>query len=198
MDFPFLFVKYGPFLPTFPDDGMGNPCRNVEAITKNIWKERNCLHAGNFIFVVVDAVDEVFFFLPKGKEWKIDKIWGFGFGSSVFCYRLSLSFLSLSLSPSLSSPYTFFFEEREGRRFGYNWWCKCFDELCSVCVCGGGREGCLCVKFPVFLVFCHVERDHVNPLRAIHTWIRRTRRIRLHKKGGFPYVKYGNNWHVKG
>ena len=38
----------------------------------------------------------------------------------------------------------------------------------------------------------------LNPLRAIHTWIRRIRRIHLHKKGGFPYVKYGNNWHVKG
>ena len=25
----------------------------------------------------------------------------------------------------------------------------------------------------------------INPLRAIHTWIRRTRRIRLHKKGWF-------------
>ena len=72
-DFPFLFVKYGPFLPTFPDDDMGNPCRNVEVITKKFWKERNCLHTGNFIFVVVGAVDEVFF-LPKGKEWKMDKI----------------------------------------------------------------------------------------------------------------------------
>ena len=25
-DFPFLFVKYVPFLPAFPDDDMGNPC----------------------------------------------------------------------------------------------------------------------------------------------------------------------------
>ena len=29
------------------------------------------------------------------------------------------------------------------------------------------------------------QPERVNPLRAIHTWIRRTRRIRLHKKGWF-------------
>ena len=37
--------------------------------------------------------------------------------------------------------------------------------------CAGG-------KTPVWIV-------KLNPLRAIHTWIRRTRRIRLHKKGWF-------------
>ena len=39
MDFPFLFVKYGPFLLTFPDDDMGNPCRNVEVNTKKSGKK---------------------------------------------------------------------------------------------------------------------------------------------------------------
>ena len=124
---------------------MGNPCRNVEVITNKFWNERNCLQTGNFIFVVVGAVDEVFFFLPKGKEWKMDIIWAFGFGSSVFRCLLSLS-LSLSVCLSLSLlllPFLrhihFFLSKRErGGGLDIIDDAKFWRVVQCVCVWGGG------------------------------------------------------------
>ena len=91
----------------------------------------------------------------------MDKIWAFGFGSSFFCCLLSVSLclsLSLSLLPFLRHIH-FFCRRERGEEVWIQLMMQFFVELCSACVCVGGG-GCSCVrKFPVFLVFCHVERE---------------------------------------
>ena len=145
---------------------MGNPFRNVEVITKKFWKERNGLQTGNFIFVVVGAVDEVFFFYRKeenGKWTKFEPLASVLLSFVVFSlflfviflsFSLSLS-LSLSLSPSLSSPYTIFLLSKRERGGGLD----TIDDAklltsCAVCVGGGGGRGvCVSDSFLSFLFF---------------------------------------------
>ena len=148
---------------------MGNPCRNVEVIAKKFWKERNCLHTGNFISVAVGAVYEVFFVYERKRveNGQNLSLWLGFFCLSLSSLCLSLSSLSLSLSLSLSFPffviYIFFVEEREREEVWIQLMMQIFWRVVQ-CVCGGrGGSRCLCVrKFPVFLVFCHVDRERNN------------------------------------